>query len=120
MAIEGFREVDYRNVGLPMVGIGLLGCGFIGQVHSNAYLKIPYTCQPPAALPDLIALCDQVAAEDKAKKFKYQGCYTDWRRLVQDPRIDVIDNCTPDDTHCEPAVRSVKRKKWCRPSTTPA
>jgi len=111
MAIEGFQEVDGKNVALSRVGIGLLGCGFIGQVHSNAYIKIPYTCNPPATRPELVALCDQVAAEDKAKKFNYQGCYTDWKRMVEDPRIDVIDNCTPDDTHCEPLVAAAENGK---------
>ncbi len=111
MAVEGFQEVNYESVGLPRVAIGLLGCGFIGQVHSNAYLKIPYTCPSPAALPEMIALCDQVGAEEKAKKFRYQGCYTDWRRMVEDPRIMVIDNCTPDDTHCEPTVAAAENGK---------
>ncbi len=111
MVIEGFQEVDYEAMDLPKVGIGLLGCGFIGQVHSNAYLKIPFTCQPPAARPRLVALCDTVGAEQKARKFRYQGCYTDWRRMLEDPRIDVIDNCTPDDRHREPSVAALDSGK---------
>ena len=82
MAIEGFQEVDGKSAGLPRVGVGLLGCGFIGQVHSNAYIKIPYTCSSPAARPELVALCDQVGAEEKAARFNYLGSYTDWRHMV--------------------------------------
>jgi len=111
MAIEGFREVDHQTEGLPKIGIGLLGCGFIGQVHSNAYLKIPFTCQPPGASPQLVALCDSVGAEEKARKFRYEGCYTDWKRMVEDPRIQVIDNCTPDNLHCEPSVAAAEHGK---------
>lgn len=111
MAIEGFREVDHQAEGLPEIGVGLLGCGFIGQVHSNAYLKIPFTCQPPGARPRLVALCDRVGAEQKARKFGYRGFYTDWRRMVEDPRIQVIDNCTPDDVHCDPSVAAAKNGK---------
>lgn len=111
MGIEGFREVDYGAEGLPKIGIGLLGCGFIGQVHSNAYLKIPFTCQPPAARPQLVALCDTVGAEEKARKFSYQGSYTDWGRMVEDPRIQVIDNCTPDNLHHGPSVAAAEHGK---------
>ena len=111
MAIEGFQEVDHQAESLPKIGIGLLGCGFIGQVHSNAYLKIPFTCQPPAASPQLVALCDTAGAEEKARKFGYQGSYADWKRMVEDPRIQVIDNCTPDDVHCEPSVAAAEHGK---------
>ena len=108
MTIEGFQEVDGEKAGLPKVGVGLLGCGFIGQVHSNAYLKIPFTCQPPAARPRLVALCDTVDAEDKAGRFGYEGCYTDWKRLVEDPRIHVINNCTPDNMHRDPSIAAAE------------
>ena len=111
MNIEGFREVDRQAESLPKIGIGLLGCGFIGQVHSNAYLKIPFTCQPPAASPQLVALCDTAGADEKASKFGYQGSYSDWKRMVEDPRIRVIDNCTPDDMHCEPSVAAAEHGK---------
>ena len=111
MAIEGFQEIDYQQSNLPEVGIGLLGCGFIGQVHSNAYIKIPYTCPSPAATPKLIALCDAVGAEEKARKFGYRGSYTDWHRMLEDPRIGIVDNCTPDDTHAEPSIAAAESGK---------
>ena len=41
--------------------IGMIGYGFMGKVHSNAYLKIPYSFAAPAAIPQsaapLVALC---------------------------------------------------------------
>ena len=111
MAVEGFQEIDYAKEELPRIGVGLLGCGFIGQVHSNAYTKIPYTCPAPAAEPKLIALCDEMGASEKARKFGFQGAYTDWRRMVEDPRISIFDNCTPDDTHCEPSIAAAENGK---------
>ena len=32
------------------IGIGMLGYGFMGKVHSNAYLKIPYSFQVAGGL----------------------------------------------------------------------
>jgi len=111
MGIEGFQGVGSGEAGLAEVGIGLLGCGFIGQVHSNAYIKIPFTCQPPAACPKLVALCDTVAAEEKAQKFKYQGFCLDWQRLMEDPNIAIIDNCTPDNMHRDPSIAAAEHGK---------
>jgi len=107
----GIQRIERESSDIPKVGIGLLGCGFIGQVHSNAYLKIPFTYQNPSARPELISLCDRVGAEDKAKLFHYKGYCTDWKRLVEDPDIDIIDNCTPDDMHCEPTVAAAENGK---------
>ena len=107
----GIQKIEREGADIPRVGIGLLGCGFIGRVHSNAYLKIPFTYQTPAARPELVALCDSAGAEDKAKLFNYKGYYTDWKQLIADPTIDIIDNCTPDDTHCAPTVAAAENGK---------
>lgn len=111
MGIQGFQEIDYESADVSKVRIGLLGCGFIGRVHSNAYLKIPFTYQNLSARPELTALCDCEGAEGKARLFNYKGYYTDWKRLVEDPNIDIIDNCTPDDMHYEPAVAAAENGK---------
>ena len=111
MAIEGFKKIDYENIGVRQIGIGVLGCGFIGQVHANAYIKIPYSCINPAAYPDLVALCDVAGVAEKAKKFRFKGYYDDWKKLVKDPRIDVIDICTPDNMHIEPSIAAAENGK---------
>ncbi len=107
----GIQRIERESADIPKVGIGLLGCGFIGRVHSNAYLKIPFTYQTPVARPELVALCDSAGAEKKAKLFNFKGHYTDWKQLIADPNVDIIDNCTPDDTHCAPTVAAAENGK---------
>ena len=107
----GIQKIERESADIPKVGIGLLGCGFIGRVHSNAYLKIPFTYQTPVARPELVALCDSAGAEKKAKLFNFKGHYTDWKQLIADPNVDIIDNCTPDDTHCAPTVAAAENGK---------
>ncbi|MBW1994768.1 MAG: Gfo/Idh/MocA family oxidoreductase, partial [Deltaproteobacteria bacterium] len=111
--MKQFNEIDYTNIGAKRVGIGVLGYGFMGKVHSNAYLKMPYTYTDPPAHPVLIAMCGRDAGKvkDSAMRFGYKGYYTDWQHLVEDPRIDIFDNCANDYLHFEPTLAAIKAGK---------
>ena len=113
MLKEGFHDIDYKDVWERSVGIGVLGYGFMGKVHSNAYLKIPYTYETVTAFPELFAMCgrNREKVEDTAVRFGYKGYYTDWRRLVEDPKVEIVDNCTPDNLHCEPSIAAARNGK---------
>jgi len=77
----------------PEVGVGMLGYAFMGKAHSNAFRKIPYMMYPPVAIPKLIALCgrDETAVAAAAQRFGYEGYYTDWRKMLEDRRIQLFD-----------------------------
>src|SRR5512136_470403 len=85
----------------PEVGVGMLGYAFMGKAHSNAYKKIPYMIYPPPAIPKLVAICgrDEEAVAEAARRFGYQTHYTDWRKMLEDDRIQLLDNGGPNDTH---------------------
>ena len=93
----------------PEVGIGMLGYAFMGKAHSNAFRKIPYMMYPPVAIPKLIAVCgrDGAAAAAAAQRFGYEGYYTDWRKMLQDKRIQLFDNGGPNDAHAEPCIEAL-------------
>ena len=42
MAVKGFKTSGAAALDVRRIGIGMLGYGFMGKVHSNAFLKIPY------------------------------------------------------------------------------
>jgi predicted dehydrogenase len=88
------------------IGVGIVGYGFMGKVHSNAYLKIPYSFAAPAAVPRLRAMCGRNAAraEETARRLGYEGWCTDWKDLLRDPEIQVVDVCTPDSEHAAPSL----------------
>src|SRR3990170_8891021 len=113
MQRKGFVEINYQKWKRERIGVGVLGYGFMGKVHSNAYLKIPFTYEKSAAWPELVAMCGRntEAVEDTARRFGYRGVYADWRELVQDPQIRIFDNCSPDDRHCEPSIAAAKAGK---------
>ncbi len=58
-----------------------------------------------------------VAARDPAKvkqfahKWGYETHYDDWRRLIEDPAVDVVDIASPNDTHAEIAIAAAQAGK---------
>ena len=73
----------------PEIGIGMLGYAFMGKAHTNAYKKIPYMMYPPAAVPKLVAVCgrNEAAVAEAARRYGYMGYYTDWRKMLEDDRV---------------------------------
>ena len=102
----GFMKMaDAKAAGdAPEIGVGMLGYAFMGKAHTNAYKKIPYMMYPPPAVPKLIAVCgrSEEAVIEAAKRYGYEGYYTDWRKMLEDDRIQLFDNGGPNDAHAEP------------------
>src|SRR5919109_2678575 len=94
------------------LNVGMMGYGFMGRAHSNAYLNAPPFFDLPFR-PVLKAACARSA--DKVKAFAdqwgYEGTETDWRRLVDRKDIDLIDICTPNNTHAEIATAAAQAGK---------
>jgi predicted dehydrogenase len=107
------HKIEGEILNHPRIGVGVIGHGFMGKVHSNAYLKIPYTYASPAAYPQLVAMAgrDERALIDTARRFGYRRVCTDWRELVEDAEVQIVDNCTPDNLHPEPSIAAVAAGK---------
>jgi predicted dehydrogenase len=95
------------------IGIGLVGAGWMGNVHSHAYRSIP-SCFGEAGLePVLVRVVDEEAAVARAaqERWGYADCDTDWRSVVADPAVDVVDVTAPNDVHLEVALAAVAAGK---------
>src|SRR5215207_8531665 len=97
----------------PHIGIGMLGYAFMGKAHTNAFKKLPYMMYPPVAIPDLIAVAgrNEEATAEAQKRYGYQRYYTDWRKLIEDPYVQVVDNGGPNDAHAEPCIAAAQAGK---------
>ena len=97
----------------PEIGIGMLGYAFMGKAHSNAFKKLPYMMYPPVAIPKLIAIAgrNEDAVQEAARRYGYEGYYTDWRKLVADPRVQLFDNGGPNNLHAEPCIAAAQAGK---------
>lgn len=97
----------------PEIGIGMLGYAFMGKAHSNAFKKLPYMMYPPVAIPRLVAVCgrNEDATRAAAERFGYEGYYTDWRKMLENPAVQVFDNGGPNDAHAVPSIAAAEAGK---------
>ncbi|MEW6305906.1 MAG: Gfo/Idh/MocA family oxidoreductase [Verrucomicrobiota bacterium] len=93
--------------------IGLIGYKFMGKAHSNAWRQVNHFFPKQQARVELATICGRNAeAVAKARDvLGWQKAETDWRNVIADPDIDIIDICTANDTHCEIAVAAAKAGK---------
>jgi predicted dehydrogenase len=97
----------------PEIGVGMLGYAFMGKAHVNGYKKMPYIMYPPVAIPRLVAVCGRTeeAVAEAARRFGYEGYYTDWREMLEDDRVDLFDNGGPNNMHAEPCIAAAQAGK---------
>ena len=94
------------------LGIGMVGYAFMGAAHSQAWRTAPAFFDLPLH-PRMTAICgrDEEAATKVAQRFGWESVETDWRALLKRDDIDVIDICTPGDTHAEIAIAALQAGK---------
>ena len=95
------------------IGVGMLGYAFMGKAHTNAYKKLPYMMYPPPAIPKLIGICGLVEDEaaEAARRYGYEKYYTDWHQMLEDDRIQLFDNGTPNNIHADPCISAAQAGK---------
>jgi predicted dehydrogenase len=79
---------------MSRVKIGLIGCGFIAELHMQAYRRVYGVNVEVVAVS---ARGDQVV--DFAKRHRIPATHRDYRALIADKTIDIIDICTPPALH---------------------
>lgn len=94
------------------LAIGLIGYQFMGRAHSNGWRQAPRFFELPAELR-LRTICGRnaQAAARAARSLGWEQSVSDWREVVSDPAIDVIDICTPNDSHAEIAIAAARAGK---------
>jgi predicted dehydrogenase len=92
--------------------VGLIGYKFMGKAHSNAWRQAPRFFDLPADV-ELRTLCgrDQAEVRRAAQKLGWNRVETQWQRVANDSEIDIVDICTPNDSHCEIALSAAKAGK---------
>ena len=91
---------------MTKVRVGLIGCGFIAELHMEAYRRVYGLA---AEVVSVSARGDAVL--DFAKRHRIAAAYRDWRALIADPAIDVVDICTPPALHAAMIVAAMRAGK---------
>ena len=92
--------------------IGMVGYAFMGAAHSHAWRSAHRFFDLPLA-PELTALAGRnaTAVEEAARKMGWSSTETDWRALIERDDIDLIDICSPGNTHAEIAIAALRAGK---------
>ena len=92
--------------------IGLIGTGYMGKAHAIAF-KMVGTVFPLSAQPvcELVAEVNAELAHQQAKLLGFNRATGDWRALVQDPDVDIVDICSPNYLHKEMALAAIAAGK---------
>jgi predicted dehydrogenase len=94
------------------LNIGMVGYKFMGRTHSNAWLKADKFFDLKAR-PVMKVICgrDRAGVMNACSRWGWSQFATDWREVVDDPTIDIIDINTPNDSHAEIAIAAAKARK---------
>jgi len=95
--------------------IGIIGCGFvangagaINQVHMPSLARMKDEVE-------MVAFCDLIADKAAAAAKDYGGgharVYKDYRELLKDDAIDIVDVCTPNKSHAEITIAALEAGK---------
>jgi predicted dehydrogenase len=92
--------------------VGMVGYAFMGAAHSQAWRNAHRFFDLPR-VPRLTALGgrDRAKVEAAAARLGWEGTETSWRALLDRDDIDLVDICTPGDTHAEIAIAALEAGK---------
>lgn len=95
------------------LNIAMIGGGFMGKAHSLAYAGMPMFFWPAPAIPHRKTVVDitEGMAMSAAARYGFENYSTDWRTVIEDPEIDIIDIVTPNDSHAEIAIAAAQAGK---------
>ncbi|WP_432844214.1 Gfo/Idh/MocA family protein [Dactylosporangium sp. CA-092794] len=90
----------------------MVGYAFMGAAHSQAWRTVNRVFDLPARAT-MVAVCgrDEAKVRQAAGRLGWAEAVTDWRALIARDDIDVIDVCTPGDSHAEIAIAALEAGK---------
>ncbi|UUN30254.1 Gfo/Idh/MocA family protein [Streptomyces sp. FIT100] len=96
----------------PTLGIGMVGYAFMGAAHSQGWRTVGRVFDLPLR-PVLAAIGgrDATAVRAAADRHGWAAAETDWRALVTRDDVQLVDVCTPGDSHAEIAIAALEAGK---------
>ncbi|MFE0632323.1 Gfo/Idh/MocA family protein [Streptomyces sp. NPDC058864] len=112
MADMAGKEDSEAGAASPALGIGMVGYAFMGATHSHAWRTVGHVFDLPMR-PVMAAIGgrDAGAVRAAAARHGWAAAETDWRALVDRDDVQLVDVCTPGDSHAEIAVAALEAGK---------
>lgn len=96
---------------MTTVGVGMVGHAFMGRAHSQAWRSVGPFFGPPLT-PVMAVLAGRSAERaGAAAALGWATVETDWKELLRRDDVQLVDICTPGDSHAEIAVAALDAGK---------
>ena len=88
--------------------VAMVGHAFMGNAHSQAWRTAPHFFDLPLR-PEMAVVVGRDAgrAAEAAARLGWADSSTDWREAIARDDVDLVDICTPGDTHAEIAIAAL-------------
>jgi predicted dehydrogenase len=94
------------------VGIGLIGTKFMGRAHANAWSQAGRFFDLPKRIRmRCVAGRNPIETKAFADRWGIAAATVDWRTLLEDPAIGLIDVLTPNHLHAEMSIAAIEAGK---------
>ena len=94
------------------VRIGLIGSGFMGKAHAWGYRNVGAVFRMPVQpVLELLADATPELAASAARDLGFARSTGNWRELIADPKIDIVNITTPPQLHAEMALAAAAAGK---------
>lgn len=93
--------------------VALIGQGFMARTHSNAYLKVGkfFTNLPMYPTMHTSFGIKEENPQVFARRWGWQNWATDWKKVVRNEEIDLVDIVTPNHMHMPVALEALAARK---------
>ena len=105
-------ETPTAHSGGNRLGVAMIGHSFMGRTHSQAWRTAPRFFDLPLN-PEMTVLVGRNAerAQAAAETLGWAEAQTDWRAVLERDDVDLVDVCTPGDSHAEIAEAALEAGK---------
>jgi predicted dehydrogenase len=97
----------------PKLNVALIGYDFMGRAHSNAWRQVTHFFSDLPVEPVLKVVVGRTEAKVKEAQARlgFAEAATRWQEVVARKDIDIIDICTPGDSHAPIAIAAAEAGK---------
>jgi predicted dehydrogenase len=100
------------SASIPALRVAMIGYAFMGAAHSQAWRTAGRVADLPLRPEMAVVVGRQAdAVAQAADRLGWQDSEVEWRRVIDRSDIDLVDICTPGDTHAEIALAALAAGK---------
>jgi predicted dehydrogenase len=96
---------------MKKLNIALIGHKFMGRAHTHAYTDLPIFFNTGIEIVKKVICSNEEEIKDISKRWGWESYSLDWKEVVKNDDVDIVDIAAPSDIHAEIAIAAAKAGK---------